>query len=159
MEVCKPREHRTKARLGFVLTIAFICGLFPLAVYTSVLMSRRWTSMDTIDTMIICQSLGRYIKRPQGRGSNFVYLGKSNVRFSNACTSRGFNRKNSQDTNDPLWDWSRGTTWHNGAGAMPEMTCDLIIDDLRSWAAWELVEMEPCISHFGCGFMNVSQLV
>lgn len=49
--------HGTKARLGFVLTIAFICGLFPLAVYTSVLMSRRWASMDTIDTTIRPQDL------------------------------------------------------------------------------------------------------
>jgi len=36
------------ARLGFVLTIAFICGLFPLAVYTSVLMSRTRTIFSQI---------------------------------------------------------------------------------------------------------------
>ncbi|CAL1173006.1 unnamed protein product [Cladocopium goreaui] len=36
------------ARLGFVLTVLFICGLFPMAVYTSVLMSRTRTILENL---------------------------------------------------------------------------------------------------------------
>ena len=37
-----------EARLGFVLTVLFICGLFPMAVYTSVLMSRTRTILENL---------------------------------------------------------------------------------------------------------------
>lgn len=44
------------ARLGFVLTVAFICGLFPVALYTSVLMSR--TRRILTDSLGVTEPLG-----------------------------------------------------------------------------------------------------